>query len=357
MTRLTRREYLVATGSAGLAGLAGCSGGGTSPTASGPEAGGNGTTAPRPAGSGNESASFPSLSAPAPAFRDWLPASGDLAGGFSVAQNFARYRSRKSALPASTYESGTTRARFGGYVGIEFDELHGRLSGLTTPLMVSVGSFAPEDVESRLQSMPYEQYTQDNDATYFRWPEARTNRFVGVAAEGVIHGYGPREAEDPAGRFVDLSGTLFATARGERPALHEQNEAFRRYTEAVGWPLVANARPPVPVRSGGVGVGNPIGRAVSEDVAESVRLNTARFRLDGAVVDHFWLRTESDAPVSPDSVAAAMKSSDVRESLAPEDGSVSVRRDGRIVEVAVRNPVSNAGGGVDPPLTTVTATL
>lgn len=349
----TRREYLTTLGVAGITGMAGCSDGS-----------GNDTEQPNGDTNGNSDGSdststveFPSLSADDPTYRKWQPGTGEMKGLFAAAHNIGRYRDHRSELPAETYESGSMWAMFGGYVGIEYDELDGVLVGLGGPGVVSIGSFARSDVESRLEAMPYEQYTTGSDVTYYRWDRGESLQLVGVGAEGVISGTGRQDADDPATRFVDETTVLFETARGERPRLHEENDLYRQYTDAVGWPLVAWATSPRQLGGqGGLGVQSSLADAVSDDIATSVRVGPGTYLADGAVVERYWLWTIEDGSASPADVAAAYQDNSAQSELADDGKSLAVRRDGRVVDVGVLDPIANAGGGADPVLVSLDMT-
>jgi|GEM_PF-2653112 len=366
----SRRGYLRAVlGTGVVSGLAGCgalTGGETTDTTEEQAATDTGTSTTTTASGATENgtatedagdtetatdppASFPVLSSAEPTYRRWQPGTGDLAGTLTAAHNIGRYRDKRAALPAAEYESGTSWAMFGGYVGVEYEELGGVLIGLTAPGPILTGSFARADVESRLRAMPYEQYTSRDGVTYYRWDGGSSSRFVGVSGAGVIHGAGRRDADDPAAQFADRCVPFFETARGDRPALHEENDQYRQYTDAIGWPLVASASLPRPLDGPGSAGGlHPVGDVVSESVAASLRMGYGVYLADGSLVSRYWLRTSDDASVSTEEALAAYRDGEARSGLANEGESVAVRRDGRVVDVGVLDPVQQAGGGVDP---------
>ncbi len=363
----SRRAYLGAVAAGGLVGLAGCSGDSSPGTGSddsspgtgsddsspGEQSGGNGDGGQSP---GDGSDPFPSLSPDDPAYRAWQPAEGELRGAVQAAHNVDRYRQHRDALPAATYESGTGWAMFGGYVGIEFGELDGVLTGIPLPGVVSVGSFARADVESRLESIPYERQTSRGGVTYYRWDGAAVSRFVGVGEAGVVHGPGGADT-DSASQFADEVAVLFETARGDAPRLHETDSAYERYTDAVGWPLSAWAGPPRPGRQRGPGAGSAVTAAVSGDVAESLRWGRAKYLADGSLLDRYWLVPAPDGSVDAAGITEAYRAESARSELAPEGGSVLVRRERDVVEVGVVEPVSDPGGGTQPVLVALEATL
>lgn len=363
----SRRAYLRAVlGTAALAGLAGCgaltgdeataaSDRSTAASDTVTTSASNGTERPTTQAESNTEttadppASFPSLSSAEPTYRRWQPGTGEMAGALTAAHNVGRYRERRAALPASAYESGTNWTMLGGYVGVEYEELGGVLIGLSAPGTVLTGSFARADVESRLRAMPYEQYASAGGVTYYRWDGGSSSRFVGVSDDGVIHGSGRGDDGERAARFVDQCTPFFETASGDRPALHEESEQYRRYTDAVGWPLIASASPLRPLDGpGSTGGLDPVADAVSGSVASSLRMGYGVYLADGSLVSRYWLLTREDASVSPEEVRAAYRDDEARSTLAGEGESVAVRRDGRVVDVGVLDPVEQAGGGADP---------
>jgi hypothetical protein len=359
-------------------GLAGCSGSGdgsdggngdASPAANADGAGtatdDPGTTADGTTTAGPELAAFPDLSAPDPTYRRWQPGTGDIRGVQSAAHNVAYAREFRSELPAGTYETSTTWTMFNGYVGVEFDEIDGMLLGLSSPAVVYLGSFARADVTERLGGLPYQRFDTVDGVDYYRWDRGSQVGFVGVGDAAVVAGEPRADRDDPGSAFVAAAQSLFATSRGERPRLHEESTLYERYTDALGWPLFARAAPPQAVRGGGVGVNQafPGVDAVADDVAESVRVGLGQYLADDAVVERYWLWTTEDGPAGPADVRAAFDDPAVRRSALEgnleddEDGDLAVRRDGRVVEVALLEPVSEPGGGADPPLVAVEATV
>lgn len=301
---------------------------------------------------------FPDLEADDPTFRRWQPAPDDVGWTFNAAHNFSRLRERRDRVSAGTYESNSMWAMFPGYVGVEYGEMDGLLVGLSAPGAVLLGSYARPDVESRLRALAYEEYAASGNVTYFQWPDAGLSRFVGVGDEGVVFGQADREASDPGETFVADTTPVFEARRGNRPRYHEVNDRYRQYTDAVGWPLVAQTMAPTPVDSRvRFGGGGNLARAVDDDVAASVQSTYAQHVADGSLVDRYWLRVKDGAEVSPDAVASAFRSRDAQQELATDGESVAVRRDGRIVEVGVLDSVDDPGGGVDPVVAAFDATL
>jgi len=358
--RISRRRVLAASVPVAV-GLAGCGGGGggeTDPTMAGGTGAPDGseTTTARPG-----TASFPELSADDPTYRRWQPGTGDVAGLQDAAYNIGRVRGRRDALPAGIYERRAGWAMFNGYVGVAFDELDGMMQGLRSRAAVYLGSFGRDDVTERLAGLPYEQFERTDGVDYYRWDRTGATTFVGVSDAAVVAGPAWATEDDPAGTFVAETTSLFATAAGERPRLHEESELYARYTDAVGWPLYAWVDEPVAAQSGGVATNDfpPGGEAVPEDVGESVRTGVAGHVADGAVVDRYWLWTTDDGPASPADVRAAYENPVVRRAVLTTTGGdeVAVRADGRVVEVAVLDRVTDPGGGTDPPLVAVEATV
>jgi hypothetical protein len=373
--RISRRRVLAASVPAAV-GLAGCSGGGdggdgtdAATATPGTTAGSTATDEPgttetdetETTATGPELAAFPDLSAPEPSYRRWQPGTGDVQATRDAAHNFGYAREFRSDLPARTYESATTWAMFNGYVGVEFDELDGMLLGLSSPAVVYLGSFARGDVTERLAGLPFERFETTDGVDYYRWDRGEQIGFVGVGDAAVVAGGLRPDQDDPAGQFAAAARPLFATGRGERPRLHEESSRYERYTDAVGWPLFAGAAPPRPARGAGVAVAGafPGVDTVSDDVAESVRVGLGQYLAEDAVVERYWLWTTEDGPAGPADVRAAFDDPAVRRSAleGSEDGDLAVRRDGRVIEVAVLNPVSDPGGGADPPLVAAEATV
>jgi hypothetical protein len=347
---LTRRNYLITAGTVGGVTLSGCAGGGSPDGGDG--SGGDGSDAPS-GGSSASLADFPSLSAPEPTFRNWVPGTGDYRATFDAAYNVARARENRSALSGEAYESVTGWTMFGGYVGIEFEEIDGLLFSLgSPPVAVYLGSFARADVESRLESTRYERFESRNGVSYYRNQSGEQSTALGVGDRGVVYGTVDRDAETPGGTFLEETGPLFETARGERPRLHEESDLYARYTEAIGWPLVAAAIPPRPADPSGPGSAGgsgtlPAADALPEAVRSSVQYGYGRYLADGTLVDRSWLRTEDGASASPDDVRNAYTSGDVASQF-EGDESLAVRTDGRVVDVAVLTPIDDPGGGADP---------
>lgn len=355
----TRRGLLAASVSAALA-VAGCSSISDTPadtTDVGPDA----ATTPAEATTGDgqtRETGLPELGADDPTFRRWQPVPDEVGWRFDAAHNLSRLRERRGRVTAGTYESNSLWAMFGGYVGVEYDEMDGLLVGLGAPASVVMGSYTRSDVESRLRASPYEEYAANKDVTYFEWSDTDLSRLVGVGDEGVVFGPADEEASNPREAFVTATAPLFAVRRGNRPRYHEANDRYRRYTDAVGWPLIAGTTVPRSI-DGGIGSGGSaaLARAVDDDVAASVRFAYAEHVADGSLVDHYWLRVTDDADLSPEAVASAFRSQGAQQELTDDGESVAVRRDGRIVEVGVVEPVEDPGGGVDPVVAAFDATL
>jgi hypothetical protein len=302
---------------------------------------------------------FPDLDADGPTFRRWQPAPDDVGWTFDVAHNFSRLRERRGRVSAATYESNSMWAMFPEYVGVEYEEMDGLLVGVSGPGAVLIGSYARSDVESRLRGSPYAEYAASGNVTYFEWTDTGRSWFVGVGDDGVVFGPADREASDPGETFVADTTPIFEVRRGERPRYHEANDRYRRYTDAVGWPLVAGTTVPQSVNDRGFGAGasTELARAVDDDVAASIRVAYAQHVADGSLVDRYWLRVTDGAEVSAEGVASAFQSRDAQQELANDGEAVAVRRDGRVVEVGVLDPVDDPGGGVDPVIADFDATL
>jgi len=379
MTRRFSRRRFVAASLPLTVGIAGCSGDdgedGSDDDAGDPATdaedgsdGGDGTTD----GDGTTTSTptvplvdFPTLSADEPTYRRWQPGTGEYAGIQDVAHNVGNARDRRDALPADVYEQRTGWAMFNGYVGVEYDELDGIVVGLSGVAVAYFGTFDREDVTGRLTDTPYEPVTTAEGVDYYRWERSDGPRFVGVGDAGVAAGPPPQGADDPARQFVEGTTPLFATAAGDRPRLHEESAVYERYTDAIGWPLVAWAGAP---RPGDGPLGTPAsgsatppgGDAVPEAVRASVRVGFGRYLTDGSLVDRYWLWTTDDGSADPETVRAAYDDPEVRYAVlerAANGADLAVRRDGRVVEVAVLTPIEDPGGGTDPPLVAVDATV
>lgn len=166
--RTTRRRLLAAAVPLAV-GLPGCG----DPTGE-PQPSTGAPATPRPTTSEDRSTvqradlpTFPSLPAPDPTYRDWVPGTGERRGGFDAAYNVARLRERREALPADVYEGASMWAMFGGYVGIEYGELEGMLVDLPSNV-VYLGSFARSDVASRLGRTAFERYATHEGIGYYR---------------------------------------------------------------------------------------------------------------------------------------------------------------------------------------------
>jgi hypothetical protein len=302
---------------------------------------------------------FLSVSSGDPTYRRWQPGTGDRRGVQDVAYNVAYARSFREDLPAAEYENATTRAMRDGYVGVEYEELDGVMVAPSAAVAVYVGTFERPDVTDRLAATPYRQFEATDGVDYYRWDRTGGTRFVAVGEEGVVAGPATRDVADPGETFRADAAALFDTAAGDRPTLREASPVYRRYTDAVGWPLAVWAGPPR--FDDAVDVNLPGERAVPEDVAASVRVGAGRYTAGNALVDRYWLWTTETGPADPEAVRAAYDSREVRRAIRERRGDdtrdLAIRRDGRAVEVAVPTPVENAGGGRDPPLVAVDATL
>ena len=354
MVRTSRRRLLAAAVPL-AAGLAGC---GESTTRSSPD-----TTTPESTPDGDRGTAdradlpaFPSLDVPAPTYREWVPAAGESAG-FDAAYNIARLRERRAALPADIYDSLSTWAMLGGYVGIEYDELDGMVVGLSTNV-VYLGSFARSDVATRLQPTAFERDATRDGVDYYRRRGDGVWAYLAVGEGAVVGGDEPADTDRPAEQFREEAGRLFATARGERPRLHEESAVYRQYTDALGWPLFAVARPPTPVSElGGVSaLRPPLADVFADETLADVRVGVGEYVSEGRLVEHYWLYVPETASTTPAEVEGVYTTEGVQ-GLLEAGESLAVRRDGRALEVATMAPVEEPGGGVDPPLVALDATL
>lgn len=355
--RTTRRRLLAAAVPLAV-GLAGCG-----DPAGEPQPSTGAPATPRPTTSEDRSTvqradlpTFPSLSAPDPTYRDWVPGTGERRGGFDAAYNVARLRERREALPADVYEGASMWAMFGGYVGIEYGELEGMLVGLPSNV-VYLGSFARSDVASRLGRTAFERYATREGVGYYRNRGEGAWASLAVGDGVVVGGNGSVDAEAPEQTFREEASALFATARGERPRLHEESGVYRRYTDAVGWPLFVAARLPTPVNR--MGETSPLRPPLSDlvdDRLAGVRVGAGQSVSDGTLVQRYWLHVPEDAATTPSELEDAYTVNGIQ-GLLDDAESLAVRRDGRTVEVATLAPVEDPGGGVDPPLVSLEATL
>jgi len=354
-----RRSFLRAVAVAAGAAVAGCSGGSGNETntdgGGGPEpnSGGTGTSTPGSAsttarsgtGAGTDTdVPFPDLTADDPTYREWLPADGEARMGNWAAQNLSRIRSRRNRLPATDYESGMSLVSAGDYFGVAAADMTGAIGTITGPGTVYPGSFDRATVDATLTDSGYEQFdTRGNVAFYRERATAEPARFA-VGDAGVVEDqYGTREA------FRDRTVVLFETAAGDRQRLHETDERFRRYSNAVGWPLGTTRL--IPAGSGMLGSSVQL----PENVRQNAAVGQAEHVVDGATVSRVWLLTAADSDLSPAEVRSQVESGAGGNLSADID--LAVRRDGRVVEAAVIRPVENAGGGVDPPRVTLDASV
>ena len=355
--RTTRRRLLAATVPL-AAGLAGCGDSGSAPESRPGATSTAGSTAAEAERTVRRAdlPPFPSLSVPRPAYRDWVPAAGAQRSGFDAAYNIARLREHRAALPAALYEGLSSWAMLGGYVGIEYGELEGMLVGLSANV-VYLGSFARADVASRLEPTAFERYDARDGATYYRRSGDGVWAYLAVGDGAVVGGDEPVDAEAPAETFQEEASALFATARGERPRLHEASAVYRRYTDAMGWPLFVAARPPTPLDRMGAAsaLRPPLADLVGDRLAD-VRVGVGQYVSDGTLVERYWLYVPDDAGTTPSALEDAYTVNGVQ-GLLDDAESLAVRRDGRAVEVATLAPVEDPGGGVDPPLVSLEATL
>lgn len=300
---------------------------------------------------------FPSLPVPDPTYRDWVPAAGVQRSGFDAAYNTARLRERRGALPADVYEGLSTWATFGGYVGIEYGELEGMLVGLSGNV-VYLGSFARADVASRLEPTGFERYASGNDVACYRRQGEGAWAYLAVTDGAVVGGDEPVDTEAPDERFREEASALLATASGERARLHEESAVYRRYTDAMGWPLFVAVRAPTPVDRMGAAsaLRPPLADLVGDETLADVRVGAGQYVSDGRLVERYWLYVPEDAATTPSALEDAYTVNGVQ-GLLEDAESLAVRRDGRAVEVATLSPVENPGGGVDPPLVSLEATL
>lgn len=359
-----RRQFLRAVAAATGAAVAGCSGesgeetsadGGAMPNANGGAASngdgvttnaGGVTTARAGTGAGTDTGvPFPDLGAGAPTYRRWLPAEGDARLAGWAAQNLSRVRARRDSLPAAAYESAMGYVAVGDYFGVDVADLSGFVNALSGPGTVYPGSFDRSTVDAALADGGYEQFdTRGNVAFYREATAAEPARFA-VGDEGVI--------EDRSGRseaFRERAVALFETAAGDRQRLGEADERFRRYSDAVGWPLSVTQLVTAgsAMRIGGGGLRLP------DAVRENATIGRTEHVTADATVSRLWLWTTAEGDLSP---------AEVRSRLAGTRGDLdtgvdlALRRDGRVVEAAVIRPVESAGGGVDPPRVTLDATV
>lgn len=353
--RTTRRRLLAATVPL-AAGLAGC---GDSESQSNPDT----TAAADPTASDRGTVrradlpEFPALSVPNPTYRDWVPGSDEQRAGFEAAYNIARLRGRREALPADVYEGVSMWTMLGGYVGIEYEELEGMVVG-PSATVVYLGTFTRADVASRLGPTAFERYATREGVAYYRRQGEGAWVYLAVRDGAVIGGDEPVDAETPDETFREEASALFATARGERPRRHEESAVYRQYTDAVGWPLFVAARPPVSVDNMGAtsAVRPPLSGLVGEETLAGVRVGAGYDVSDGTLIQRYWLYVPEDAGTTPAALEEVYTVNGIQ-GLLDDAESLAVRRDGRAVEVATRTPVEDPGGGVDPPLVSLEATL
>lgn len=358
--RVTRRTYALSVASLGTVGLAGCSGSdddqqSAATTGSTPE---NQSTADSDqptteTDSERIEEEFPSLSADDPAYRDWIPATGELSGAFDAAFNFSRLRESKAQLPAETYERIAGWAMFGGYIGMEYEEMEGFLAGISVGAVVYLGSVTPSTVADRLEQTRFERFDRQNDVTYYRETVQEQPTLLGVGTEGISYGGGgANDPEQVSQEFIDTTATLFETARGERSRLHEESELYRRYTDSIGWPQSVTVRPPLTQPAQGQLGGNrsiPAQGALSEETVSDIRFGRGQYLAEQSLVDVYWLTLADDADTTLPDIRDRYRETAVRSQLDDEQR-LAARLDGSALNVAVVTPIENPGGGADPHL-------
>jgi hypothetical protein len=368
---VTRRACLTTLGAAGAVALSGCAELGNSggdddePSVASPDtATGDGGSTDDTEGDSTEDSSFPSLKQTDPGFRNWIPsAEADLVT-FDAAYNIAHARANRSVLPPGVYESVTAWTMFGGYLGIDFEEIEGMLGGLQLGVAY-LGSFARSDVESRLADTQYEQIGTASDITYYAGFATHSARqqpnVLAVGDEGVIYGSPNADADTPGEQFVERTVPLFETARGERPRLHEESAVYEQYTDDIGWPLTVQALPPRSLDPDSPGMGSDAGQLpgvdrLDESVRSNIRVGYAKQLGDGTLVDRWWLRADPDANVTPEAVRDAYTSEEMSEAI-DRRGSLAVRQRGPVVDVALQHPIEAPGGGADPVLASIAVSV
>lgn len=358
---VTRRTYALSLASLGTVGLAGCSGSddqqSAATTGSTPE---NQSTADSDQPTTETDAErveeeFPSLSADDPAYRDWIPATGELSGAFDAAFNFSRIRESKAQLPAETYEGLASWAMFGGYIGMEYEEMEGFLGGISVGAVAYLGSVTPSTVAERLEPTRFELFERQNDATYYREAVREQPTLLGVGTEGIIYGGGGAgDPEQVSREFIDTASTLFETVRGERPRLHEESELYRQYTDSIGWPQSAIVSlPSIQPRQSDVGASSsrsiPAQGAFSEETVSNIRFGRGQYLAEQSLVEVYWLRLADTADTTLAELRDRYRERDVRSQLDDEQR-LAVRLDDPALEVAVATPIEEPGGGTDPQL-------
>jgi hypothetical protein len=360
---VTRRRYTLALTAIGAVGLSGCSDSEDNEqqpaenNESTPQSD-QSTSETDQAVSKNE---FPSLSADDPAYRDWVPGTGDLAGAFDAAHNLSLIREHKSQLPAAQYEGLANWATFGGYIGMEYEEMDGFLGSLGLGAVVFMGSVTPSTVADRLEPTRYEQYNQQSDITFYRENVDEQPNLLGVGSEGIVSGGGTRgDQATVSEEFNEKATTLFDTVRGNRPRLHEESDVYREYTDRIGWPLVVDMRrPQAPSleslqnenQSIGAGGGRTLpGKDVfADEVVADIRWGFGSYLSGSSLVDTYWLQLVEDSEMTVSELRDRYRGSEMRSQF-KEEQKLAVLVEDQSLMVSVATPFENGGGGADPPV-------
>jgi hypothetical protein len=347
-----RRRYLAALGTVASAGLAGCSlSSGTS------DATNNSTNRTQsyefPSESTHPQREFPGLTADEPTFRNWVPGTGEQRDPFVAAFNIQRVREQKAELPAETYEQLASWAMFGGYVGMEYEEIEGFLAAFGLGIVVYTGSVTGSTIRSRLDATSYEQYDQRQGITYYRNSDTEDAELVGVGEQGVVYGDAEYDAERIGQPFIEKTVPLFETARGDRSRLHEEPGLYEEYTDSVGWSLVTYAHLPQfrdPDRRYNPQL-IPAHDQMPDEMVAAMRPGYAQYLAEDSIVDLHWLRIAEGMEVTPAEVREGYRTSWIRSQF--EEKRLAVRTEGQVVKVALVDQIETAGEGIDPPVVTI----
>ena len=355
-TPVRRRRYLAALGTVASGGLAGCSlSPGTSDATN--ETTNSSQSDDFPSEPVQPQREFPALTADEPTFRNWVPGTGKQRDPFTVAFNIARIRDQKAELPAETYERLASWAMFGGYVGMEYEEMEGVLFALGSGIVVYTGSVTESTIRSRLDATSYEQFDQRQGITYYRASDSEDADLLGVGEEGIVYGSAEHDAERIGQPFIEKTVPLFETVRGDRSRLHEEPDLYEEYTDSVGWPLMTYVRLPQfrdPDRRYNPQL-IPADDQMPDEMVAAMRPGYAQYLADDSVVDLHWLWIAEGMDITPAEVREGYRTAWIRSQF--DERRLAVRTEGQVVKVALSEPIETPGEGIDPPIVSMAISI
>jgi hypothetical protein len=242
---------------------------------------------------------------------------------------------------------------FGGYVGMEYEEMEGVLFALGSGIVVYTGPVTASTIRSRLDGTSYEQFDQRQGITYYRASESEDADLLGVGGEGIVYGSAEDDAETIGQPFIEKTVPLFETARGDRSRLHEEPDLYEEYTDSVGWPLYTYVRLPQfrdPDRRYNPQL-IPADDQMPDEMVAAMRPGYAQYLADDSVVDLHWLWIAEGMDITPAEVREGYRTAWIRNQF--DERRLAVRTEGQIVKVALIEPIETAGDGSDPPIVTL----